>query len=452
MTIMETQNNSTLSTNRPPIARNITENGKLITWIDNPLTYLRKSYEQYGDIFRIGSEQNSITVLGGIEANQLLASESRELLSSNDFWSETLVEMNCPHSFIGVDDEIHRYQRRLMGPMFSKVTFKDNIPELSKTFKSILNDQFGEEETFISPFLRHTLSTQIGSALQGYAPTNEEVESLIEYQATVMNACSFKRTSRKVLQSESYLKSKQMAHDLADRIIASEPSDPEKPRYIDVLVKEGSKNRPEWFTPGDIRNHAIIPFLAGIDTVTSALSFSIRELLLNPELQRELTEEVSHLDLHNPTLSVINDMTKVDLFIKEVLRLYPPAFAVYRMATNDFEFQNYKINKGETLIFFISACHTDERYFSNPYKFDINRFTDLDLDRGVYAPFGKGPHTCVGSSLSNIMLPLNLATLLHYANFEYKGDIRNLALDFTKPSLSLDPDFAISFKPSNNQL
>jgi cytochrome P450 len=68
----------------------------------------------------------------------------------------------------------------------------------------------------------------------------------------------------------------------------------------------------------------------------------------------------------------------------------------------------------------------------------------------VYAPFGKGPHTCIGTGLSNIILPLNLATLLHYADFDYDGDINSLALDFTKPALSLDPGFSISLKPSEN--
>jgi cytochrome P450 len=265
-----------------------------------------------------------------------------------------------------------------------------------------------------------------------------------------MNACSFKRISRKILQSESYLKSKNTAHELADRIIHSKLSDNDKTRYIDVLIKEGTQNRPEWFTRGDIRNHAIIPFLAGIDTVGAALSFAIRELLINPDIRHELKEEASRVIRRDPDLSMIEEMTRINLFMKEILRLYPPAFALYRVATNDFNFHDYKISKGETLIFFITACHTDDRYFENPYEFKIDRFARPDIVSGVYAPFGKGPHTCIGTGLSNIILPLNLATLLHYADFDYDGDINSLALDFTKPALSLDPGFSISLKPSEN--
>nr|WP_176705779.1 cytochrome P450 [Pseudoalteromonas sp. SANK 73390] len=432
---------------QPPIAKNITDNGQILTWLDNPLTYLRKCYDQYGNIFRIGSEKNSVTVLAGLEANQLMSTESKELLSSNAFWSDTLSEMDCPHSFIGVDGDVHRYQRRLMAPMFCKASLKECVGEFGKTFRSILNHHCTQPKTLLSPFLRHTLSTQIGYALQGYAPSPEEVEALIDYQATVMNACSFKRISKRVLMSPEYLKTKQTVHDLADRIIHNEQSEHAKERYIDVLISKGVKNNPQWFTPGDIRNHAIIPFLAGIDTVTSALSFALRELLLRPDIRQELQQEVAQLNLYDPDLSVINDMSKVNLFTKEIMRLYPPAFAIYRVATNDFHFDGYQINKGETLVFFLTASHTDERYFSDPYEFKLDRFADPDLDSEAYAPFGKGPHTCIGAGLSNIILPLNLAIILRFANFEYEGDITNLAFDYTKPSLSIDPNFTLSFTP-----
>lgn len=447
MTTISVQENSS---KKPPITRNITDNGELISWIDNPLTYLRKCYAKYGDIFRIGSEESFITVLGGLKSNQLLGRESKSTLSSQNFWAETLTEMNCPHSFIGVDDDVHRFQRDLMRPMFAKSSFEGSISQFHNTLKSLLASQFEHQETQVSSFFRNTLSSQIGYALQGYSPTHEEVEALIEYQATAMNACSFKRISRKILQSQSYLKSKKTANELADRIIHSKPSNNDKTRYIDVLIKEGTENKPEWFTPGDIRNHAIIPFLAGIDTVGSALSFAIRELLLHPDLHRELKKEACQVFRREPDLSMIDELTKIDLFMKEILRLYPPAFALYRVATSDFDFEGYKITQGETLIFFITACHTDERYFPDPYEFNIQRFEKPDVVSGVYAPFGKGPHTCIGTGLSNIILPLNLATLLYYTDFDYEGDINQLSMDFTKPVLSLDPGFSITLKPSEN--
>ncbi|MBQ4839753.1 MULTISPECIES: cytochrome P450 [Pseudoalteromonas] len=444
---MTTTNLQEQAMTKPPIAKNITDGKKPITWLDNPLTYLRQCYDQYGDIFRIGSEKSSVTVLAGLKANQLMSTESKDFLSSNAFWSDTLDEMNCPHSFIGVDGDVHRYQRRLMAPMFCKASLKDSVGEFGKTFRDILSTQYSEPSTRLCPFLRHTLSTQIGYALQGYAPTPEEVEALIDYQATVMNACSFKRISKRVLTSPEYLQAKKTVHDLADRIIHNEQAEHAKERYIDVLISQGLKNKPQWFTPGDIRNHAIIPFLAGIDTVTSALSFALRELLLNPDIRQELQQEVAQLNLDEPDLSVINDMTKINLFTKEIMRLYPPAFAIYRVATNDFEFNGYQIKQGETLIFFLSACHTDARYFSDPYTFKLHRFADPDVESEAYAPFGKGPHTCIGAGLSNIILPLNLATILKFADFKYEGNIADLALDYTKPSLSLDPDFSLSITP-----
>ena len=59
-----------------------------------------------------------------------------------------------------------------------------------------------------------------------------------------------------------------------------------------------------------------------------------------------------------------------------------------------------------------------DRFYADPYKFDITRFSEPRLEhkkRGVFAPFGSGPHTCLGAGLAEVQIMLVIATLLHHA-------------------------------------
>lgn len=47
----------------------------------------------------------------------------------------------------------------------------------------------------------------------------------------------------------------------------------------------------------------------------------------------------------------------------------------------------------------IMAIHHDSKYYSNPEKFDPERFSDVNkqnIKPCTYLPFGLGPRNCIG--------------------------------------------------------
>jgi len=58
--------------------------------------------------------------------------------------------------------------------------------------------------------------------------------------------------------------------------------------------------------------------------------------------------------------------------------------------------------------------HRDPRFFSNPDKFDPDRWTPdalQKLPRFAYFPFGAGPRQCIGASFAMMEAVLLLATI-----------------------------------------
>ena len=100
----------------------------------------------------------------------------------------------------------------------------------------------------------------------------------------------------------------------------------------------------------------------------------------------------------------------------ETMRLHPIAVAQMRTATRDFEFQGHRIQEGELLFVATSVPHFMEEYFPEPGKFDIDRYARPraeHLKPGVYSPYGRGPHTCLGKSLAEVQMSLSMARLFH---------------------------------------
>ena len=85
--------------------------------------------------------------------------------------------------------------------------------------------------------------------------------------------------------------------------------------------------------------------------------------------------------------------------IMETMRLYPIAVAQMRTANKDFVFEGHQIHEGEMIYVGTSVPHFMEEYWPKANTFDIDRYQKPraeHLQPGVYSPYGRGPHTCLG--------------------------------------------------------
>lgn len=170
---------------------------------------------------------------------------------------------------------------------------------------------------------------------------------------------------------------------------------------------------------------AVIFFLAGFDTSSTAMSFAAYELALCPDIQRRLVEEIDDtLDVLDGVLTydVVIHMKYLDMVVSEVLRKWPPFAVTDRTATVPYTikplFDDEKpvhINENVICLIPIFALHRDERYFPNPDAFDPERFNEtnkLSFPSGAYMPFGSGRRNCIGSRFALLEIKIVLIRIL----------------------------------------
>ncbi|XP_045492104.1 cytochrome P450 6B2-like [Colias croceus] len=164
---------------------------------------------------------------------------------------------------------------------------------------------------------------------------------------------------------------------------------------------------------------------AGFETASTAMSYTMHELAFHPEIQREVQEEVDRvLDKYDNKLcsEAISEMVLLEMCVKEGLRIFPPAGALFRVCTKNFRIpeSNVTIEAGTKLIVPVQGLHMDPKYFENPKEFRPKRFlTEAKTwPKYAYIPFGEGPKKCIGARMGTIEAMCGLAALLHKFNIE----------------------------------
>lgn len=122
-------------------------------------------------------------------------------------------------------------------------------------------------------------------------------------------------------------------------------------------------------------------FLAGLDTVTNALTFIMRHLATHPEDQQRLRD--------NPE--------QIGNAVEELMRRY--AFVtVPRRVTRDTLLSGALLRAGDMVFVSLTAASNDERAFECPAH------VDLDRPKPVHIAFNTGPHNCAGATLARLEL------------------------------------------------
>jgi len=124
--------------------------------------------------------------------------------------------------------------------------------------------------------------------------------------------------------------------------------------------------------------------LAGLDTVTAAMSAALLELARNPELRATLRD----------------DPDQINVFVEEIVRLEPPAPILPRVTTAEVTIGDITLPADTQVRLCIGAINRDDS--------DEISTNDVVMDGKVHRHwgFGGGPHRCLGSHLARMELTL----------------------------------------------
>jgi cytochrome P450 len=150
----------------------------------------------------------------------------------------------------------------------------------------------------------------------------------------------------------------------------------------DLLSQLLADHDEDGMTDEEILGLCFIFILAGLDTVTAAVGWSLNALAQDPTLRNR----------------VLTDKSATATFIEEVLRVDGPVPYVPRVTNQAVDIGGVTIPAGSTCWLVLGAADRDPRRYNDPDA--------LHAHRSNHFAFGRGPHRCLGSHLARLELQL----------------------------------------------
>ena len=450
MGAIETSPAAQAAKTEPPLAKGLPIIGSAASLFKNPIEFLREQHAVHGQVFKFKAMHKTMTVIAGQDINKFMAGEGRDYFTSAETWGRLRDGSNTPNLMVATDGEKHAYQRKLIKGQFSKGAFKERlnllIDPIESTVKSI-----DRKDIHVGPFLRNIICRQIGLSVQNVELTTQQTEDFMTTQNTYLNIYMIGKWPRLMLLNPKFVMAALRTGKLLKSVRAANqsrcPMDHDDQTYMDK-IEHGAKERPDIYTENDVRTMAMLPFVGGVDPIGGTMSFILYRLLQDRVLLERVRAEVDRVYAQGGiNFDSIDQLQDVRGLVMETMRVNPVAYAMARTATKDFEFAGYRIKAGDELMVFTVANHWDENFFPEPEKFDIERYRDPRNEHkngAIYAPFGRGPHTCVAAGLAEMQTVLNVAVLLRYLDFEPAVDLSKVKMNFI-PAPFMSENFKIRF-------
>jgi cytochrome P450 len=183
---------------------------------------------------------------------------------------------------------------------------------------------------------------------------------------------------------------------------------------LSMLMNAVDLDTGERMSDEQLRDEVMTIFLAGHETTAVLLSWALYVLSKHPGIERRVRAELTQvLGAREVTTDDVPKLPYLARVIKEVLRLYPPAWILGRRVTEDMVIDGWNLPARSVVMFSSYVLHRLPETFPNPEGFDPDRWLEEEhLPKGAYIPFSVGGRKCIGDSFANLEAVLILATLL----------------------------------------
>ncbi|XP_075213870.1 cytochrome P450 6k1-like [Lycorma delicatula] len=293
--------------------------------------------------------------------NQFFITSSKFLKPSIYLFLKLFVFISFPKvrnflKFKLMDDDVDKFFRKLTKDITKQ---RQETGMRRNDFLQILLDQKKKEEIN----LRNQSTNVSNNDHEAEEPEDKEIFEQLKYMDNLSNDCSKPNVNVTVFSLTDY---EYYGH---------------YPNLVSIII---FLIFTKIFTEDFIASQTFLFISGGSETTATVLSFSLYELVMNPELQIKVQEE-NVLSSHEFNYDAVKEMKYLEQFIYETLRLHPILGTIIRYCTKDYKIPetDVVIEKGTIINIPVVGFHKDPQYFPNPEKFNPDRFQNMKENKYI---------------------------------------------------------------------
>jgi cytochrome P450 len=390
----------------------------------------------YGNIFSLSVPFNKVVIASNPEyARYVLQDNSKNYRKSLAY---DLLKSLLGLGLLTSEGDFWKQQRKLAQPAFHKRKLDEWTAMMIERAEHTADKIRGYAESGVAfdvlPEMTALTLDVISKAI--FSTGVENKAKIVGDQITLLNEYTIQKlhspfrlpdsipTPFNIRQRNALAKLDNIVYEIIDNRRAEGVS---KDDLLSMLIDARDEDTGEGMSNQQLRDEVMTIFIAGNETSSNALTWTLYLLSQNPEAEQKMIEEIdakfaSGVELNFKTVGEFHYVKQV---IEESMRVYPPVWTVGRRNLEEDELGGYRIEKNTNVLIPIIYLHHSDRFWEEPEKFKPKRFapeTRNNIDRFVYFPFGGGPRVCIGNNFAMLEMEVILITLYRKYRFKLKED------------------------------
>jgi cytochrome P450 len=353
------------------------------------------------------------------------------------------------------EEQVHLRQRRLVQPAFHKQRIISYAEAMTAYADRMANKWQGGGEVRDIDHEMMRLTLQIVGKTLFSADITDEADEVGAAMTTIVNLFNFL-----LLPFSEWLEKLPLPHSIRFRkakakldeviygfINERRASGEDKGDLLSMLLLSQDEESGGGMSDSQVRDECLTLFLAGHETTANLLTWTWYLLSQNPAAEAKLHEELDRvLGGRLPAFADLPALKYTEAVVAESMRLYPPAWVVGRLATEEHEFNGYKVSPGSLVLVSEYVMHRDPRFWEDAEDFKPERWEQQSVkeasQKNIYFPFGGGVRRCIGEQFAWTEGILLLATLAR----KWKLRLDPQQKIGLKPQITLRPKFGMRMK------
>jgi len=322
------------------------------------------------------------------------------------------------------EGEAHLRQRRMIQPAFHREKIKSYAEAMTGYAAEMANEWQDDEVRDIDKEMMRLTLQIVGKTLFS-ANVEDDADEIGAALTTMIGMFNYLLLPfSELLEKLPIPQVKRFNHakETLDSIIYGiiderRKSGEDKSDLLSMLLEAQDEESGGKMSDEQARDECLTIFLAGHETTANALTWTFYLLSQNPEKEAKLHEELRRV-FQNERLPTIEDLPKLkytESVLAESMRLFPPAWALGRLAIEEHEFGGYEIPKGALVLTSQFVMHRDARFWENAATFLPERWEKQSIKEAgkkyIYFPFSSGARGCIGEGFAWTEGILLIATL-----------------------------------------
>jgi cytochrome P450 len=386
----------------------------------------RRLHKEHGPIAMIEEGGQRVVFLFSPEYNQQVLSDTERYHAR--FFTvrgpKNSAQRRCTCGLLAMNGEQHRRNRRVVKEPFGLraiATYGATIVQM--TDEMLAGWRPGEERDIAEEMRQYMLRVtsrllfglddpeaayRLGDMIAKWVTLNQEVG----VGALVPNE-QFLNLYEELLQLAEVLEAEILGMIRRRRASGQEGAD-----VLSILVR--THDEEGGLSDEELVGQAAVLFGAAHMTTAHSLTWTLLLLAQHPSVMRKLSEEFAcydGLDSVGPPKAIGSlpkgeELSLLDRVIKESMRLLPASAYSQRINNVAVRLGPFDLPRGTGIVFTPLVTHHLAEIYSEPEKFQPDRWMTLRPSPYAYHPFGAGPRLCIGGPLATAIIRIALRQIL----------------------------------------